>query len=64
MGIVPNHIDRSEEARPILFIRYANPSLRYKERKLYLETPGLRRWMNIWSSIIRQIPYSPVPLAI
>ena len=37
MNIVPNHIDVSEPGRPMLFIRYANPRLRYKERKLYLE---------------------------
>jgi len=41
MGIVPNHIDRSEEAVPMLFIRYANPRLRYKERKLYLDSAWL-----------------------
>ena len=41
MGIVPNHIDRSEEAQPMLFIRYANPRLRYKERKLYLDPSWL-----------------------
>lgn len=37
MNIVPNHIDRSNPLRPILFIRYANPRLRYKERKLDLD---------------------------
>ena len=41
MGIVPNHIDRSEEGQPMLFIRYANPRLRYKERKLYLDSSWL-----------------------
>lgn len=41
MGIVPNHIDRSEKDQPMLFIRYANPRLRYKERKLYLDTTWL-----------------------
>lgn len=37
MNVVPNHIDRSEPLRPVLFIRYANPRLRYKERKLDLD---------------------------
>ncbi len=37
MNIVPNHIDVSEPGQPMLFIRYANPRLRYKERKLYLD---------------------------
>ncbi len=41
MGIVPNHIDRSDEEQPILFIRYANPRLRYKERKLFLDASWL-----------------------
>lgn len=41
MGIVPNHIDRSDETQPLLFIRYANPRLRYKERKLYLDPAWL-----------------------
>ena len=41
MTIVPNHIDRSDLERPMLFIRYANPRLRYKERKLTLEPTWL-----------------------
>lgn len=41
MGIVPNHIDRSEPEQPMLFIRYANPRLRYKERKLFLDSSWL-----------------------
>ena len=41
MTIVPNHIDRSDLERPMLFIRYANPRLRYKERKLPLEPTWL-----------------------
>ncbi|MDT8305329.1 MAG: phage integrase N-terminal SAM-like domain-containing protein [Anaerolineae bacterium] len=36
MAIVPNHIDRSNAERPILFIRYQDPSRRYKERKIEL----------------------------
>lgn len=41
MNIVPNHVDRSDPERPILFIRYANPRLRYKERKLELDPAWL-----------------------
>jgi integrase/recombinase XerD len=41
MGVVPNHINRSEEEQPMLFIRYANPRLRYKERKLFLDPSWL-----------------------
>jgi len=41
MNIVPNHVDRSDPERPILFIRYANPRLRYKERKIELDPAWL-----------------------
>jgi integrase/recombinase XerD len=41
MTIVPNHIDRSGPNQPMLFIRYANPRLRYKERKLDLDPSWL-----------------------
>ena len=41
MTIVPNHIDRSDQNQPMLFIRYANPRLRYKERKLFLDQSWL-----------------------
>lgn len=37
MAIVPNHIDRSNPDNPFLFVRYKNPQLRYKERKIPLE---------------------------
>jgi len=38
MGIVLNHIDLSDPAQPVLWIRYADPRRRYKERKLLLPT--------------------------
>jgi site-specific recombinase XerD len=41
MSIVPNHIDASDAQRPLLFVRYPNPNLRYKERKLPLEPEWL-----------------------
>jgi site-specific recombinase XerD len=41
MAIVPNHIDRDDPNQPQLFIRYKNPSLRYKERKLNLDPDWL-----------------------
>lgn len=34
MNLVPNHIDRHDEENPYVFVRYANPNYRYKERKL------------------------------
>ncbi len=36
MNIVMNHFDFSDPARPVLWIRYANPRRRHKERKLIL----------------------------
>jgi len=36
MGITMNHIDLSDPSQPILWIRYANPQRRHKERKLRL----------------------------
>ncbi|MCP4419693.1 MAG: site-specific integrase [Chloroflexi bacterium] len=53
MGIVPNHIDRSDADQPMLFIRYANPRLRYKERKLYLEA----EWLDVLDEYLAQ--YKP-----
>lgn len=53
MGIVPNHIDRSDADQPMLFIRYPNPRLRYKERKLYLEPA----WLEVLDEYLAQ--YQP-----
>lgn len=53
LAIVPNHIDRVSADGPVLFIRYANPRLRNKERKLYLE----RAWLDILDEYIAQ--YQP-----
>jgi integrase/recombinase XerD len=36
MNIVINHLDFSDPAQPVLWIRYANPRRRHKERKLRL----------------------------
>jgi site-specific recombinase XerD len=36
MSIVMNHLDLSDPAQPILWVRYANPRRRHKERKLRL----------------------------
>lgn len=36
MNIVLNHIDLTDPNQPVLWIRYANPRQRYKERKLLL----------------------------
>ncbi len=41
MAIVPNHIERNEGEEPYLFVRYKNPRLRYKERKVSLDPTWL-----------------------
>jgi site-specific recombinase XerD len=53
MAMVPNHIDRDNPDQPMLFVRYANPRLRYKERKLYLES----EWLDVFDEYLEQ--YQP-----
>lgn len=53
MAIVPNHVDRSDAAQPMLFIRYPNPRLRYKERRLDLEP----EWLDVLDEYLAQ--YEP-----
>ena len=49
MGIVLNHIER-EEANPQLFIRYKNPRLRTKERRVALEPS----WLAVLDEYVAQ----------
>jgi integrase/recombinase XerD len=53
MAIVPNHIDNSDPEQPVLYVRYANPRLRYKERKLPLATA----WIDVLQEYLQQ--YQP-----
>lgn len=53
MNIVPNHIDRENPENPNIVIRYRNPSKRYKERKIPLETS----WLPILDEYLEQ--YDP-----
>ena len=48
MEIVPNHIDRSDPEQPFLFIRYRNPRLRYKERKIILDP----EWLDVLDNYV------------
>ena len=41
MALTSAHIDQNDENQPMLFVRYINPRLRYKERKLYLDSEWL-----------------------
>jgi len=51
LAIVPNHIDRDDP--PYLFIRYKNPRMRYKERKISLEPD----WLGVLDEYMEQ--YKP-----
>ncbi len=53
MNMVPNHIDRANPDKPMLFIRYANPRLRYKERKVELAP----EWLEVFDEYMAQ--YTP-----
>lgn len=50
MAIVPNHIDAGDPDHPVLYVRYANPRLRYKERKLPLDPV----WMEVLAEYLSQ----------
>ncbi len=54
MAIVPNHIDASDPESPVLYIRYANPRLRYKERRIPLDP----EWLSLLDEYLNQ--YQPV----
>jgi site-specific recombinase XerD len=53
MAMVPNHIDRSDPEEPVLFIRYSDPSRRYKERKIPLPP----EWLETLDEYLEQ--YDP-----
>ena len=62
LAINLNHIDLEAPGGPILFVRYANPQNRYKERKISL--PG--DWVNAYNEYLVQyqpkdtlFPWSP-----
>jgi integrase/recombinase XerD len=52
-ALVPNHIDRVDSDAPYIFIRYSNPRLRHKERKIPLEPS----WLDTLDEYIQQ--YEP-----
>ena len=53
LALVPNHVDLSDPAEPILWVRYPNPRYRFKERKLKLE----KSWVPIYREYLAQ--YGP-----
>jgi site-specific recombinase XerD len=54
LGIHLNHIDREAPEGPIVFIRYASPANRYKERKIRLSD----EWLQVYQEYLAQ--YNPV----
>ncbi len=62
LGIHLNHIDLHAPGGPLLFIRYASPVNRYKERKLPLPEewiPAYQEYCAQYNPIDRLFPWSP-----
>lgn len=53
MTMEPKHIERKEGEEPYLFVRYVNPRMRYKERKLPLDP----EWLDVFDEYMAQ--YNP-----
>jgi len=62
LGIHLNHIDLESPDGPTLFIRYASPVNRYKERKLPLAEdwlPAYEEYVTQYNPVDRLFPWSP-----
>jgi site-specific recombinase XerD len=62
LGIHLNHIDLEAPEGPLVFIRYASPSNRYKERKLALPedwVPAYEEYLSQYNPSDRLFPWSP-----
>ncbi|HEY2980490.1 MAG TPA: site-specific integrase [Anaerolineales bacterium] len=62
LGIHLNHIDLEAPSGPMVFIRYASPANRYKERKLSLPDdwlPAYREYMSQYQPVDQLFPWSP-----
>jgi site-specific recombinase XerD len=62
LGIHLNHIDMTAPEGPLVFIRYASPSNRYKERKLPLAEdwlPTFEEYVAQYKPVDRLFPWSP-----
>ncbi|HTX92939.1 MAG TPA: site-specific integrase [Anaerolineales bacterium] len=62
LGIHINHIDLQTPGEPVLFIRYASPANRYKERKLTLPAdwiPAYEEYLTQYNPVDRLFPWSP-----
>jgi integrase/recombinase XerD len=52
LSVSPNHLDFESSDAPILFVRYANPRNRYKERKIGLDSA----WVDAYNEYAAQYP--------
>jgi integrase/recombinase XerD len=62
LNLSPNHIDLEAPNGPILFVRYASPQHRYKERKIPLPDDWLaayEEYQNHYTLTDRLFPWSP-----
>jgi integrase/recombinase XerD len=62
LGIHLNHLDLESPSGPVLFIRYASPANRYKERKLPLAEdwiPVCQEYINQYNPADQLFPWSP-----
>jgi len=62
LGIHINHIDLETPSEPLVFIRYASPANRYKERKLTLPEdwiPAYEEYLSQYNPTDRLFPWSP-----
>jgi integrase/recombinase XerD len=62
LGLVPNHVDLSNPAEPMLWVRYPDPLHRYKERKLRLDPswiPAYQAYLSQYEPRDKLFPWSP-----
>lgn len=62
LALSPNHVDLESPSGPLLFIRYANPQYRYKERKIPLKdswVAAFNEYKSQYELSDRLFPWSP-----
>jgi integrase/recombinase XerD len=62
LGIHINHIDRTAPEGPLVFVRYASPANRYKERKINLQDEWLlayEEYLQQYKPVDQLFPWSP-----
>jgi integrase/recombinase XerD len=62
LALSPNHVDFEAVGGPLLFVRYANPQHRYKERKIAIPddwVPAYREYASQYEIVDRLFPWSP-----